>query len=301
MSNLKVGTTPVLEFDKAKDIMYNNVNVYESLRPIFLERMSVVIKAVIFDMGGTIINHQYSPERAVMHAANTMEWLKDYGIHIPESPEDFARKLQEADQKRRRANEQEMREMPPLEAVCKYYLRDYHPSPEVLFPIAEEFCFRYYNDCFEAKPARGLLECVSGLRKQGMRLGIISNTLSRTYMISKLAEFGVSGYFEYVLLSSVCGLRKPDPAIFELCRTTMGLKRSEMAYVGDTISRDVIGTLRAGWELMIRIAAPNPRPYVAKREQALENCGYQPHYFIQTLPEVVKIIRAKNAELGFDW
>ena len=257
-----------------------------------------MIKAVVFDMGGVILNHRYCPERAVLHAANTIVWLKDYGIHIKESPSEFACHLEKADEQRRRATEQELREIPPLEALCHYYLRDYHPSPQDLFPIAEEFCFRFNKECFEASPRHGLLECVSGLRKQGMRLGVISNTLSRTYMMSKLAEFGVAGYFEYVLLSSVCGLRKPDPAIFELCRTTMGLKKSEMAYVGDTISRDVIGALDAGWELMIRIAAPNPRPHVIQREQALENCGYQPHHFIQELPEVVEIIRSKNAELS---
>lgn len=258
-----------------------------------------MIKAVIFDMGGVIFSHQYSPERAVAHAAKTIEWLREFDVHIKESPSEFARKLEEADQDRRHATEQQLREIPPLEALCDYYLRDYNPSPEVLYPIAEEFCFRRCDQCYEAAPSPGLLECVRGLRKQGLRLGVISNTVSRTYMMSKLAEFGVAGYFEYVLLSSVCGLRKPDPAIFELCRTTMGLKKSEMAYVGDTISRDVIGTLDAGWELMIRIAAPNPRPHVVKREQALEDCGYKPHHFIRELPQVVEIICSKNAELSY--
>lgn len=257
-----------------------------------------MIKAVVFDMGGVILTMDSTPETTLAHAKSTIAFLGEHGIHIPDPPEVFAKKLAEADRVRRRTTEEELREILALEVWADFFLKDYHIPREKLFPIAEELCLRWNRDRYITAPRLGLRECLQGLWEQGMRMGVISNTISRTFMRAKLAEFGVIGYFDYVLLSSVCGLRKPDPAIFELCRTSMGLAKSELAYVGDTISRDVIGTLDAGWELMIRIATPTAKEHVVKREQALENSGYEPHYRIDELDEIPAIIQGYNAAHG---
>ena len=62
----------------------------------------------------------------------------------------------------------------------------------------------------------------------------------------------------------------------------MGLKPSELAYVGDTISRDVRGVRNAGWRMMIQIE----NPLIAHRDAGLENAGYKPDYLIRDLAEV---------------
>ncbi len=251
-----------------------------------------MIQAVIFDMGGVIHTLTEDPNRHLLYAGKIKDLLELRGIRIPDPVEVFANKLLEADHARKRAAEQ-TGEIPPIEAWRSFFLKDYGATSEQLFPISEELSFLWCNRAHDT-PREGLRECLQGLREQGMRLGILSNTLSRTYAPYFLQEYGVAGYFEYILLSSVCGLRKPDARIFDLCRTSMGLKAEEMAYVGDTISRDVIGVKNAGWALMIRILFREAKAHVLEREQKLEGCGYAPDYVIEKLPEIADIIRSYN-------
>lgn len=59
-----------------------------------------------------------------------------------------------------------------------------------------------------------------------------------------------------VVMSSNAGIRKPDPEIFHIAVDQLGLERKECAYVGDTISRDVIGAREVGLGLVIQMHNP---------------------------------------------
>ena len=252
-----------------------------------------MIQAVVFDMGGVIHTLTEDPKRLLLYAEKIKDLLERQGIRIPDPVEAFALKLMEADHIRKLAAEQTGVETSPLETWRCYFLKEYGATAEQLYPISEELSFLWCQRAQDA-PREGLHECLQGLREQGIRLAIISNTLSRTYAPYFLQEYGVAKYFEYILLSSVCGLRKPDARIFDLCRNSMCLQGEEMAYVGDTISRDVIGVKNAGWGLMIRILFRNAKAHVLERERKLEGRGYEPDYTIEALPEIVDIIRSYN-------
>ncbi|MCR4883157.1 MAG: HAD hydrolase-like protein, partial [Clostridiales bacterium] len=86
-------------------------------------------------------------------------------------------------------------------------------------------------------------------------------------------------------------IRKPDPAIFRLAEQQMHLQPEEMAYVGDTLSRDVRGVRNACWRLAIQIYSPT----AAKRDKGLAELGVHPDYNITDLSEIPGIIRTENA------
>lgn len=253
-----------------------------------------MIKAVVFDMGGVIETQSATSERHLAFAASTIDLLAEHGIKIPDSAEEFARKLTLSDRVRKQETEETLRDILPLEAWADYYLKEYGDYRRELFPIADELCYRWNDQRCETYMRPGVVECMEGLRKQGIRMGVISNTLSRTYVTKKLCDYGLGRYLEYVLLSSVCGHRKPGTKIFDICQETMGLEKSEMAYVGDTFSRDVIGTRDAGWKLMIRVNHPQASDQVKERERKLMDVGYQPDHTIEVLPQVIEIIRTYN-------
>lgn len=257
-----------------------------------------MIKAVVFDMGGVMHTVEQSAKKQLEFAQSLLAYLRARGIAIEAEPEAFAQTLALKDDARRTHNEQTKKETPPLEAWTQFYLKDYGVTAEAVFPIADELCFRWSKDRGIDKPREGMHACLQALREQGMRMGIISNTLSRTYVPWQLSQYKVSHYFEYVLLSSVCGLRKPGAEIFDLCMHSMQLKKEELAYVGDTISRDVIGVRAAGWQLMIRLLNTQAKPKVVEREQAYaKQGGYEPDYTIHSLLEIPKIIEEYNASL----
>ena len=253
-----------------------------------------MIKAVIFDMGGVIHTMRFTREQALLYAEETIAFLKEHGITIADTPEAFIDALREADEVRKRHNKRTGKELPPLESWADIYLAKYGVTQAQIFPIADELALRWSRDRGEDIVRLGLFPTVQELRSMGMRMGIISNTQSRSFVPWQLSKYGVSLYFEYVLLSSVCGLRKPDPAIFDLCANSMGLEKHELAYVGDTVSRDVIGVRDAGWAVMIRLLHPEATQETLAREQALEQNGYSPDYTIHALSEIPAIIRAYN-------
>lgn len=251
-----------------------------------------LIKAVLFDVGGVVFYAAVNAEKALRFAEKAIRLLGARGIAIPDPPAVFAERLGAADRLRKRDNELLLREFPPEEVWERYYLAGYDFDPARLYPIAERLCFLWNEARNDITMRPGLVEALAALQEDGYRLGIISNTVSRTHVPYKLAEYGVSHYFELVLSSSVSGLRKPDPAIFRLAERAMGLDKSELAYVGDTISRDVIGARKAGWGLVIRLKNGEEREGVRQREAALAGNGFEPDLNIDELCELPAALRA---------
>ena len=96
-------------------------------------------------------------------------------------------------------------------------------------------------------------EMLAGLKGLGMKLGIISNTASLYQVFDILEEYGIRDYFQDVTLSSVTGYRKPDQNIFKVSLNQIRSDPSTCAYVGDTLSRDVIGPQRMGFGMTFHI------------------------------------------------
>lgn len=82
------------------------------------------------------------------------------------------------------------------------------------------------------------------LRGRGVALGIISNWDSR--LSTLLSGLGLGEQLQAVVSSAEVGLHKPDPRIFELACTRVGVEPCEAAHVGDHHYADVIGATAAG-------------------------------------------------------
>jgi FMN phosphatase YigB (HAD superfamily) len=86
------------------------------------------------------------------------------------------------------------------------------------------------------------LPCLLAVRDLGYRVGIAANQPA-------LADAVVRGSglpFEWLLISDVEGVSKPDPAFFERILQISGLPASSIAYVGDRVDNDVVPAVRAG-------------------------------------------------------
>ena len=251
-----------------------------------------MIRAVLFDLGGTLHVCSTSEERKLWFARRLISRLEEYGVSLNISPQALSRQLQENAERYKHEAEDTLRELPPETVWNDYFLREQHVGREVLAPMAEElsFLYDYERVCNLRRPR--LLSTVQALRDMNLRLGIISNILSRSIVPHFVAEYGLSEYMECVLTSAGTGIRKPDPAIFRLAEKQMNLAPEELAYVGDTLSRDVRGVRNAGWRLVIQIYSPN----AAKRDGGLAEKGYKADYNITDLSEIPGIIRKENEE-----
>jgi putative hydrolase of the HAD superfamily len=82
------------------------------------------------------------------------------------------------------------------------------------------------------------------LRASGVKVGIISNWDTRLEEL--LAGLGLRDLVETVVSSASEGLRKPDPRIFELACSEVGVLPERSVHVGDHYYADVVGARSAG-------------------------------------------------------
>lgn len=88
--------------------------------------------------------------------------------------------------------------------------------------------------------------CLTDLRRDGKRLGVVSNSRSESRCRELLARAGIDGYFETVVSSGTEGVAKPEPEIFHRAVARMGVPGSAAFFVGDLAFTDAKAANRAG-------------------------------------------------------
>lgn len=74
-----------------------------------------------------------------------------------------------------------------------------------------------------------------------------------------MAAAGLAGYFSAVVLSSVLGWRKPNPAFYAAVLAVAPCPAKRILYVGDTPNKDVTGPRQHGMQAAL-IHPPSPQP-----------------------------------------
>ena len=95
---------------------------------------------------------------------------------------------------------------------------------------------------------RGIIE---ELYRRGYRLGALTNTVSRVLVPGELDEAGIADCLEVLVMSSITGIRKPDPRLFLMATRLMKVKPEHSAYIGDQPNREVEGPRRAGFGMCV--------------------------------------------------
>ncbi|MFR1423501.1 MAG: HAD family hydrolase, partial [Dysosmobacter sp.] len=130
----------------------------------------------------------------------------------------------------------------------------------------------------------GGVEVIKGLHERGYKLGIISNLIGENEVPDWLEEDGLDSYFDTVILSSVCHMRKPCSEIYDLACQQIGVKPEECVSVADNIKRDIAGAKKAGIGCNIIFRSPEKKHPVEFTE---EN---RPDYVIEDFREILNIL-----------
>jgi putative hydrolase of the HAD superfamily len=251
-----------------------------------------MIKAVWFDIGGTVHVQDATLENDMAYAERLYQFLTAHGIETAETPRQLLEHIDIGAKAYKSYSEQELIELPSEEIWRDFMLKEFHVASEKLNGLGEDLSYMFDRFRKVITPREGLEETLRILKDGGFRLGVISNIMSRTFVPRILEEHGVAQYFEFIITSSEYRVRKPRRDLFDAAVSLMGITAREAAYVGDTISRDVRGTRAADWEMMIQIE--NPR--ISHKDAKYLNCGYQPDYSIRSLMEIPPIVQQFNTE-----
>lgn len=255
-----------------------------------------MIRAVFFDIGGTVHTQDATPVCDAAYARQLFDYLEKHHIFTEETPEALLAHVNSGAKAYKKFTEEQLIELPNDLIWKDYMLRDFNIPAGQLEGLGEDLSYMF--DRFRKQIVRrpGLEETLKALKSRGYRLGVISNIMSRFFVPRILREYGIDQYFETLTLSSVCGIRKPRPEIFDIALRDMGICKSEACYVGDTISRDVRGVRNAGWPMMIQIE--NPRIY--HKDEKYLGMGYKPDVLIHELPELTAVLDAHKLKEGIE-
>ena len=252
-----------------------------------------MIDTVLFDIGGTLITQTHSDARVLLYSAYVKLLLSEIGINITESDKAFYDRLRNNAEAYKHIGETTGTELPPALIWKNYILKDYCISDENISKIAENLSFTFDYIRKDNNPRENLKETLEQLQNMGMKLGIITNTISTSFADKILREYGVSDYFRVIVKSCEYGRRKPDPDIFNHTMELIGSTKETTCYVGDTISRDVIGSRNA--ELAMSIKIINKSIFHRDKDFQGQDAP-KADYEIDDLIEIPRIIETFNKE-----
>lgn len=245
-----------------------------------------MITTVMFDMGGTL-EDIFVDDRSEREAIEKLrEMLVSYGLD-PGVPYDELKARVDAGWVRYGKFRDSVNiEKKPVTIWCDYVLADFGFPREKLAPHCEEIAHMWEVTHFHRCLRPRVGEMLQGLQDLGLKLGVVSNTAALFQVFDSLEEYGIRDYFRDVTLSSVTELRKPDPTIFQVALHQLKSAPAECVYVGDTVSRDIIGSKRAGFAKAIQIGSQLTRE---------KDCGinreYEPDYVVTDIYEVLPIVK----------
>ena len=244
-----------------------------------------MIDTVLFDMGGTL-EEIYSDQNTMAETAKGIRRiLQKHDILIPMDDVTLWASVSAGMQRYKRLSEHTCMELKPEQIWPEYALCSLPVAKERLIPISEELAYMWELTFYTRRMRPRVKEMLEGLREMGIRMGIISNTASLYQVFETLEEYGIRSYFEDVTLSSTVGYRKPNPNIFFIALHQLRAKPENCAYVGDTISRDVMGAKNAGFGLTLQINSF----LTADRDARAD--GVQPDYMLNEIYDVYPICK----------
>lgn len=217
-------------------------------------------KAVFFDLGGTL-RIALLEEPWMRHARRKMAEIA--GSPVPY--EEFYQMIEERYEPYRKWALAENRESGDEELWCRWLLPDYDPVR--IRQVCHELSFQYRQCKGRRVVVDGGVEVIRGLHERGYKLGIISNLIGENEVPDWLEEDGLDSYFDAVILSSVCHMRKPCFEIYQLAAREMGVELSECVSVADNIKRDIPGAKKAGVGCNIIFSSPEKKHPVEFTEE----------------------------------
>ena len=84
------------------------------------------------------------------------------------------------------------------------------------------------------------------LRKQGYKIGIISNAGDANNVHRLINRNHLCRYMDGILISAEIGVRKPAPLIFKMALDQFGGSPRDAVMVGDTLRADILGAKQVG-------------------------------------------------------
>lgn len=116
---------------------------------------------------------------------------------------------------------------------------------------AEQFQEDYVYFQNRIKLTEGMRKVLDYCFTQNIPMGVITNGPTE-HQWRKVQQLGLTNWIpeENIFISGEVGVAKPHKEIFQLAAERLDMSSSQIIYLGDSYSNDVIGAKNAGWQVI---------------------------------------------------
>jgi FMN phosphatase YigB (HAD superfamily) len=204
-----------------------------------------MVRAVLFDMGGTLDGDEHWLDRFVrLYAAAGVDLAREQirkGF-------DHAEQRAAADPDIARAD---------FDTLVRQHLRWQSEVLGIGDPSLQDGIARAFLLPIRAAGTRNVA-LMAELRACGLSLGVVSNACGNARVLCD--DLGYTPFLSCVIDSRVVGVAKPDPAIFRFALDALGIDPGSVTMVGDSYDRDVLPAhslgMRTVWLVTDRVDRP---------------------------------------------
>lgn len=101
-----------------------------------------------------------------------------------------------------------------------------------------------YCDAFARRHTEQSAKVLKALKEKGYSFVMVSNFYGNLHSV--LRAYGLLEFFDTIVESAVVGVRKPDPAIWQLGVEAAGCEASSCIAVGDSYGKDIVPASQVG-------------------------------------------------------
>jgi len=202
-------------------VQRKNFNIREG------DRQLTMIKAIIFDLDGTLLNRDASIE---MFVDCQYDRLNIELGHIPKDT--YTKRFIELDQ----------RGYVWKDKVYQQLAAEFELKEITWEELLQDYLSQFKNHCMAFPNLKKMLE---GLKSQNLLLGMITNGFGQ-FQMDNMKSLQIEKYFDVILVSEWEGIKKPDPRIFNKALNILNVQPNEAIFVGDHPENDVLAAKKVG-------------------------------------------------------
>ncbi|EZP76750.1 HAD-superfamily hydrolase [Parageobacillus genomosp. 1] len=216
-----------------------------------------MVKAVIFDLDGTLLNRDASIQKFIgCQYERLQRWLS----HIPK--ESYIARFIELDN----------RGYVWKDTVYQQMVQEFEIIGITWEDLLEDYMNHFHQSCV---PFPHLVWMLEELKRKSLKLGIITNGKG-AFQMHSIKALGIEGYFDTILISEWEGISKPDPRLFQRALDNLKVLANESVFVGDHPSNDIQAARNVGMKT------------IWKKDVAYESA--EADFVIEDLREIPEII-----------
>ncbi|MEM5017880.1 HAD family hydrolase [Metabacillus indicus] len=186
-----------------------------------------MIKVVIFDLDGTLLNRD---ESVKVFINRQYERLNKSVNHIPK--EKYTKRFIELDE----------RGYVWKDKVYQQLTEELEITGVTWEDLLQDYISQFKNNCI---PFQNLFEMLEELKNKNFILGMITNGIGQ-FQMDNIRALGIEKYFQTILISEWEGVKKPDPNIFLRALKQLDVPPNQSVYVGDHPENDVKAAQNVG-------------------------------------------------------